>query len=156
MEIGIMPAKKCQRLLAAPKSQERSMEQFFISLQKDAALMIPWFCIPAIKNVAMKEFYKLVRDKIPEIIENNNETCKTRILSDEEYLFELNEKIQEELQEYLESGDIEELADLEEVLRAILNAKGCSYDDFEKIRMEKVEKRGAFKERIFLETTDEL
>ena len=41
MEIGIMPAKKCQRLLAAPKSQERSMEQFFISLQKDAALMIP-------------------------------------------------------------------------------------------------------------------
>lgn len=104
----------------------------------------------------MKKFYKLVRDKIPEIIENNNETCKTRILSDEEYLFELNEKIQEELQEYLESGDIEELADLEEVLRAILNAKGCSYDDFEKIRMEKVEKRGAFKERIFLETTDEL
>lgn len=40
-EIGIMPAKKCQRLLAAPKSQERSLEQFFISLQKDPTLMIP-------------------------------------------------------------------------------------------------------------------
>ena len=104
----------------------------------------------------MKEFYKLVRDKIPQIIENNNETCKTRILSDEEYLLELNEKIQEELQEYLESGDIEELADLEEVLRAILDVKACSYEEFEKIRSQKVEKRGAFKERIFLETTEEL
>ena len=101
----------------------------------------------------MKEFYKLVRDKIPQIIENNNEKCKTRILSDEEYLFELNEKIQEELQEYLESGDIEELADIEEVLRAILDVKGYSYDEFETIRRKKVEKRGAFKERIFLETT---
>ena len=104
----------------------------------------------------MKEFYKLVRDKIPQIIEDNNETCKTRILSDEEYLLELNEKIQEELQEYLESGDIEELADLEEVLRAILEVKGYSYEEFEKIRNQKVEKRGAFKERIFLEITEEI
>ena len=103
----------------------------------------------------MKVYNKLVRDKIPEIIENNNEICKTRILSDEEYLFELNEKIQEELQEYLESGDIEELADLEEVLRAILSAKGCSYDNFEAIRMSKVEKRGAFNKKIFLESTND-
>ena len=42
----------------------------------------------------MKVFNKLVRDKIPEIIESNNESCKTRILSDEEYLSELNKKIQ--------------------------------------------------------------
>lgn len=102
----------------------------------------------------MKVFNKLVRDKIPEIIANNNESCKIRILSDEEYLFELNKKIQEELKEYLESGDIEELADLEEVLRAILDAKNCSYQDFEKIRLAKQEKRGAFKKKIFLESTD--
>ena len=69
----------------------------------------------------MKVFNKLVRDKIPEIIENNNEFCKTRILNDDEYLVELNKKIKEELNEYLESGEIEELADLEEVLRAIHN-----------------------------------
>lgn len=103
----------------------------------------------------MKIFNKLVRDKIPEIIEANNETCKTRILSDEEYLVELNKKIKEELNEYLESGEIEELADLEEVLRAILDIKRCSYDEFESIRKQKVEKRGAFKEKIFLESTEE-
>ena len=102
----------------------------------------------------MKIYNKLVRDKIPEIIEKNNESCKTRILSNEEYLSELNLKIQEEMKEYLESGDIEELADLEEVLRAILDAKNCTIEEFEKIRKSKVLKRGAFKNKIFLESTD--
>jgi len=101
----------------------------------------------------MKTFNKLVRDKIPEIIEKNNEFCKIRVLNDIEYLEELNKKIQEELKEYLESGEIEELADLEEVLRAILKTKNCSYEEFEKIRTKKVLKRGAFDKKIFLETT---
>ena len=100
----------------------------------------------------MKIFNKLVRDKIPQVCEKNNQTCKTRILNDNEYLQELNKKMQEELKEYLESGEIEELADLEEVLRAVLDAKHCSYDDFEKIRNSKVEKRGSFKNKIFLES----
>lgn len=104
----------------------------------------------------MKIFNKLVRDKIPEIIEKNNESCKTRILDDEEYLLELNRKIQEEMKEYLESGSIEELADLEEVLRAILDVKNCSYNEFEDIRLAKVNKRGAFKDKIYLESTDEM
>ena len=102
----------------------------------------------------MKVFNKLVRDKIPEIIEKNNETCKIRILTDKEYLEELNKKLKEELCEYLESGEIEELADVEEVLRAILDAKQCSYETFEKIRNAKAEKRGCFKDKIFLESTD--
>ena len=99
----------------------------------------------------MKTYNKLVRDKIPEIISTNNEVCKIRILSDGEYLNELNKKIQEELNEYLESGEIEELVDIEEVLRAILSVKKCSYEEFEKIRLEKVNKRGAFTKKIFLE-----
>jgi len=102
----------------------------------------------------MKIFNKLVRDKIPNIIEGNNETCKTRKLNDEEYLIELNKKIKEEVNEYLESGEVEELADIEEVLRAILDVKKVSYNEFENIRENKVQKRGAFKERIFLESTD--
>lgn len=102
-------------------------------------------------------YNKLVRDKIPEIIlKNDNKQAKTRKLSDEEYIFELNKKIQEELSEYLESGDVEELADLEEVLRAILDYKDVSYEEFEKIRLSKVEKRGAFKDRIYLEGINEL
>ena len=97
-------------------------------------------------------YNKLVRDKIPKIIESKEgRSCKVKILNNEEYLIELNKKIQEELQEYLESGEIEELADLEEVLRAILDSKGISYEDFEKIRLEKVNKRGAFKNKIFLQ-----
>ncbi|MBQ9790211.1 MAG: nucleoside triphosphate pyrophosphohydrolase [Clostridia bacterium] len=98
----------------------------------------------------MKTYNKLVRDNIPEIIRSNGEEPVTRILSDEEYLFELNTKLQEELKEYLESGEVEELADMEEVLRAILDAKNCSQSEFEKIRVNKVNKRGAFKKRIFL------
>lgn len=101
-------------------------------------------------------YNKLVRDKIPQIIERNEgRSCKTRILDDEEYIVELNTKIQEELTEYLESGEIEELADLEEVLRAILDSKGVSYEEFERIRLEKVKKRGAFKDRIYLEGLEE-
>ena len=98
---------------------------------------------------------KLVRDKIPEVIAANNQTCKTRILGCDEYLKELNKKLQEECNEYLLSGEIEELADLEEVLRAILIAKKCSYKKFEAIRKNKVAKRGAFKKRIFLETASD-
>ncbi|MBE5738139.1 MAG: phosphoribosyl-ATP pyrophosphohydrolase [Clostridiales bacterium] len=100
----------------------------------------------------MKVYNKLVRDKIPAIINADN-GCKavTRVLDNDEYLDKLNSKILEEVKEYLESGSVEELADLEEVLRGILDAKGVSYEEFESIRQDKVEKRGAFKDKIFLE-----
>lgn len=104
----------------------------------------------------MKLYNKLVRDKIPEIIAGDNgKTCVTRIMEDDEYLKALNTKMQEELKEYLESGEVEELADLEEVLRAILDVKKVSYEEFEKIRKAKVNKRGAFKKKIFLESVSE-
>lgn len=81
----------------------------------------------------MKIYNELVRDKIPEIIaEDNGKTCVTRIMEDDEYLKALNTKMQEELKEYLESGDVEELADLEEVSRAILYFKYVSCREFEK------------------------
>ena len=104
----------------------------------------------------MKTYNKLVRDKIPEIIKNNGaKAVNTKILSDEEYLISLNTKLEEELKEYLESGEVEELADLEEVLRAILDAKKVTYDDFETIRKSKVIKRGAFKKKLFLESVSD-
>ncbi len=100
-------------------------------------------------------YNKLVRDKIPDIIKSDNKTCLTKVLDDEEYLSSLNTKLQEEMKEYLQSGEVEELADLEEVLRAILDVKKVSYEDFEKIRLEKVSKRGTFKKKIFLESVDD-
>ena len=104
----------------------------------------------------MKIYNKLVRDRIPEIIASDNgKTCSTRTMQPVEYLKALNKKLQEELQEYLESGEVEELANLEEVLRAILDVKDVSYDDFESIRIKKANERGAFKKRIFLEYVKE-
>ena len=58
------------------------------------------------KEIFMKIYNKLVRNNIPTIIEKDNKKAITRILDDQEYLFELNEKLKEELTEYLESGSI--------------------------------------------------
>ena len=99
----------------------------------------------------LKIYNKLVRDNIPQIMVNNGASPVTRILSDEEYISELNRKILEEVHEYLESGEVEELADIEEVLRAILTFKGVNLEEFDSIRNQKVLKRGAFNKRIFLE-----
>lgn len=102
----------------------------------------------------MRTYNKLVRDKIPEIIEGNGEKPVTRILNDEEYLKELNTKLQEEVSEYFADGNVEELADIVEVVYGLLDAKGVSLEEFEKIRIGKVKKRGAFKERIYLESVE--
>lgn len=64
----------------------------------------------------MKIHNKLVRDKIPEIIEKENRRPITKILSKEEYISELNKKLQEEFKEYLEDNNVEELADIVEVI----------------------------------------
>lgn len=66
----------------------------------------------------MKIYNKLVRDKIPEIMVNNNETPITRILDEAEYKKHLDMKLEEETKEYLESGEAEELADILEVVFA--------------------------------------
>lgn len=102
----------------------------------------------------MKTFNKLIRDKIPEIIEAEGRRCVTEVLSEKDYLDHLNKKLLEEVNEYLESQDIEELADLEEVLLTILDARHVDHESFEKIRLDKVEKRGAFKKRLLLKETD--
>ena len=99
----------------------------------------------------MKTYNKLVRDKIPEIISKDNRKAITKILNDEEYLNELNKKLKEEVSEYFEDNNVEELADIVEVIYGILNAKNVTVEEFENIRKTKVEKRGAFQEKIFLE-----
>ena len=103
----------------------------------------------------MKEYNKLVRDKIPEIMISKNCKPVTRILNDEEYIRELNKKLLEEVNEYLTDNDVLELADIMEVVLAILNHKGVDFEEFEKLRLDKVNKRGAFKERIFLERVED-
>ncbi len=98
----------------------------------------------------MKKYNKLIRDKIPEIIENGGKKAVIEVLDNENFRKYLNIKLDEELKEYQEDESVEELADLIEVVYALLELKGISIEEFEKIRVAKVEKRGAFKKRLFL------
>lgn len=100
----------------------------------------------------MKVYYKLVRDRIPEIIGEQNTACTFKILTDEEYLTALEAKLDEELAEYRQSGDVEELADLVEVIYAIANARGV---DLDVKRSAKARERGRFYKKIMLLTVEE-
>lgn len=96
------------------------------------------------------QYNKLVRDRIPEIIEAGGKRCICATLSDEEYLAKLDEKLNEELAEYQESKSMEELADLLEVIRAVIAARGSSVEEVEAIRRNKAAKRGGFEKRVLL------
>ena len=100
----------------------------------------------------MKEiiYEKLVRDKIPEIIEKSGKQCEIEILSDEKYLEMIDKKLDEELAEYHQDQNIEELADLLEVIYAATKAHGYSIEELEKVRAQKAEKRGGFDKKILL------
>jgi len=102
----------------------------------------------------MKIYNKLVRDKITDIIEADGRIAKYRILDENEYRQELNKKLQEEVKEYLEDNNVEELADIVEVIYGILNSMDVSIKEFEKIRINKQEKRGAFEKKIYLEEAE--
>ncbi|MBQ8325568.1 MAG: nucleoside triphosphate pyrophosphohydrolase [Lachnospiraceae bacterium] len=92
---------------------------------------------------------KLVRDKIPEIIKNDGKKPVVQILSDEEYLTELDKKLNEEVAEYQADKSLEEMADIVEVLFAICEARGHSVEELMQMRETKREKRGGFKDRIY-------
>ena len=98
----------------------------------------------------MTLYNKLIRDKIPEIIKASGKECDIKILNNKEYITELNKKLQEELNEYYEDQSVDELADLVEVIYAILKHKEVPLHKFEEIRKSKAEKRGAFDDKLFL------
>lgn len=95
-------------------------------------------------------YNKLVRDKIPEIIRSDGKQCTTEILSDDEFLEMVDAKLDEELAEYHKDKNIEELADLLEVVYAAAMARGYSVEELEKVRADKALKKGAFADKIFL------
>lgn len=92
---------------------------------------------------------KLVRDKIPEIIKNDGKTPIIEILSNEEYLKELDKKLNEEVAEYQADKSIEEMADILEVLFAVCEARGHSVEELLQVKEFKREKRGGFKDKIY-------
>lgn len=103
----------------------------------------------------IKTYNKLVRDRIPEIIEASGKSCVTEILPDEAYLRMLDTKLDEELAEYHADQNIEELADLMEVIRACAVARGYTIEQLEQVRAEKTAKRGGFEKKILLKEVTE-
>lgn len=102
----------------------------------------------------MPIYNKLVRDRIPEVIEKTGKELSSRILEEREYEIELKKKLGEELAEYNEAKTheeaVEELADILELLHAATKIHGSSFKELEKVRKAKAEKRGGFEKRIFL------
>jgi predicted house-cleaning noncanonical NTP pyrophosphatase (MazG superfamily) len=102
----------------------------------------------------MPTYNKLVRDKIPQIIESKGKEFSTKIPSDEDYIKYLKEKAYEELDEYCaaetDGEAVEELADLLEVIRALAKQHGSTIEEIEAVRKDKAERRGGLKDKMFL------
>ena len=96
-------------------------------------------------------YNKLVRDKIPEEINNvKGRKANYRILDNNEYIQELDKKLLEEAHEFIEENSVEELADLMEVIHSIMEAKNILQKDVEIARELKNKKKGSFKDKVYL------
>ncbi len=98
----------------------------------------------------MKVYNKIIRDKIPGIIEKDGKTFEIQTVSNDTALQYLKDKLKEELDEFYESDNIEELSDIMEVIDAIAEKKGISFNKLLQIKEEKREKRGGFEKNLIL------
>ena len=111
------------------------------------------------KIVSERKFFnKLVRDKIPELLDKNGGETETEILSGEEYIKCLREKLGEECNEVVNADSrenlVEELADLKEVVLSLIKANNITDEEIENTRIQKRSKRGGFDSRIFLKSSN--
>lgn len=95
-------------------------------------------------------YYKLVRDKIPQIIEKDGKRALIEVLDDESFETFLERKLDEEVKEYHESKDAEELADILEVLITLAKLKGLTFADLMDLQTKKAVKKGGFSKKILL------
>ncbi len=101
------------------------------------------------------KYNKLVRDKIDSIIKGDNKIPLTRIADNKEFFIKLKEKLREEVNEFQQSSEVEELADILEVVYALANHQGISIEELNQIRIKKAEQRGLFTRRLILEEVQE-
>jgi predicted house-cleaning noncanonical NTP pyrophosphatase (MazG superfamily) len=99
----------------------------------------------------MTKYNKLVRDSIPEIIRSRGGDCSFHIADDKEYEVKLFEKLVEEVAEVQKDRNAEEIADLLEVIDAVIEYKNFDRAEIEQIKKAKFEKRGGFAKRIILD-----
>ncbi len=98
-----------------------------------------------------KKQNKLVRDKVPEILDNKGLKYSVHVADDNEYWEKLKAKLQEEVEEYVNSEKEGELADVLEVIEAIIRFKKIDLQALNKIKLEKAKQKGGFGKRIILE-----
>jgi predicted house-cleaning noncanonical NTP pyrophosphatase (MazG superfamily) len=99
----------------------------------------------------MTKYNKLVRDAIPDIVKSKGENCSFHVADDEEYEEKLFEKLGEEVAEVQKDRNAEEIADLLEVIDAVIDYKKIDRIEVERVKKEKFEKRGGFSKRIILD-----
>ena len=99
----------------------------------------------------MTKYNKLVRDKIPEILRDKNLNPITHQADNTEYWEKLKDKLQEEVDEFLEAENLEELADILEVIDAITNHLNIQKEELEDTKNKKAEERGKFNNKTILE-----
>lgn len=97
-------------------------------------------------------YNKLVRDNIPEIIADNHQECTYHIATDDEYKIKLLEKLQEEVQEFIEAKNMEEMSDVFEIIENIIVAFDLDKESILKIKDRKAKKRGKFNRKIILDS----
>jgi predicted house-cleaning noncanonical NTP pyrophosphatase (MazG superfamily) len=102
-----------------------------------------------------KVYNKLVRDRIPQIIQASGKNACIRKADEAEYMHLLRQKLLEEVNEFMESGSSEELADVLEVVTALGGTYGLSFADLVKMAEVKRKDRGGFERRIVLISVDD-
>ena len=100
-------------------------------------------------------YNKLIRDNNVRIMQEKGCKVTYEILNDKRYGEELDKKLKEEVEEFLDDYSVEEMADVMEVIYAILKYRNISMEELEKVRLAKRERKGAFEKRIFLKDVEE-
>ena len=149
-QFNICTCKKCGTVFQ-PEASDNLEYRFLPPLGEEYEVYTrcptcEWYCEVMVEG----KTEKLVRDKIPEIIEKSGKTAVTRILDDADYKVYLEKKLDEEVAEFHESGSLEELADIQEVIFALCRACGYTPEDLYATRSEKMVYRGGFKKKILL------
>ena len=105
-----------------------------------------------------KQYNKLVRDNIPDIIRQHGDVYQTEIMSASEFQLALRQKIVEEAQEVLQATTqselVQELADLYEVVEALLRTNDTTPDALHIEQERRRTARGGFTQRIKLLWTE--